>query len=109
MKKTVILKKPHATPEEDISYLLDKMDYMLRKVEHYDRALNEFNIIKTTIEESAANSRSSKNMVQKAGDVLDIHETDINFLSKQCADLSDRMQSQFDFLNDRINTAVVKS
>lgn len=109
MRKTVILKKPQATPEEDVAYLLDKMDYMLRKVESYDRALNEFNVIKETIEEGAENSRNSKNMVKNAFDYINNHADDISSLSFSCADLSEKIEEKFNFFNDRMNVLFIKS
>lgn len=100
----MVLKKEPATVEEDMAYLLDKIDYMLRKIETYDRALNEFNEIKKTIEECADNSRKSKVLVQDIKEIFNLHQSDIYTLTSSAFDLSNRIENQSESVNSRIDS-----
>jgi DNA repair exonuclease SbcCD ATPase subunit len=76
----------------------EKVDYLMRKVETYDRALNEFKEIKSTLNDSAENTRKSKNLVQRAFDSINVHQNDIDSLSKLCQQISQEIERGFKHL-----------
>lgn len=98
MRRTVYEKRPKATVEENIAYLLDKTDCLLRKVEIYDRALNEFSQIKLTIDEATENTRKSKDMVKEAKEASNIQANDITTLVKLIQTLTTNYDFQIDSL-----------
>jgi tetratricopeptide (TPR) repeat protein len=103
MRQVVFTKKTDATVEENLDYALNKIDYLLRKVEIYDKALNEFNEIKLTIDEAKENTRGCKVIVQTVKDSIEVHGQDIKCLSDFSNSLLERIEKGLGLLEDRIN------
>ena len=97
-----MLKRAHDNLEDEVAFLIEKINYLLRKVEIYDKALNEFNQIKLTIDEAAEHTRHSKDLVREAKDLSNTNSTDISTLVKLISTLTDRFDSKFVYLKDKL-------
>jgi hypothetical protein len=97
------------TVDEHVQYLLDKVSYLLKKVENYDRALNEFAQIKLTIDEAAENTRSSKNIVRETKDSVNTNSIDICTLSKAVHNLSHLFHNDREHLRNMIGDLDIRS
>jgi len=102
MGKTVMLKRAHASLDDEVAFLIEKINYLLRKVESYDRALNEFTQIKLIIDEAEKNTRLSKDIVRESKDACVKNATDIGTLVQLISTLTERFDSRFDYLKDKL-------
>jgi len=109
MGKTVMLKRSHESLDDEVAFLIDKINYLLRKVETYDRALNEFNQIKLIIEEAKENTRLSKDIVRETKDSIGIASTDIDTLSKSIKNLANRFDNHCDHTRRVIGDLDIRS
>lgn len=103
MRQAIFTKKPDATLEENMEYVLNKVDYLLRKVEIYDKAINEFNELKLTIEEAKENTRHNKDVIRSVKDSIDTNSRDTQCLSEFSKSLMDRLDTKLEFLTKRID------
>jgi hypothetical protein len=88
--------------DDNIEYLLNKMNYMQRKVEIYDRAINEFNELKISLDEIKENSRRSKDLHRNSKEASDINSNDISTLVKLIGTLSERSEDQHGSLKEKL-------
>src|ERR1700722_12462586 len=102
MGKTIMLKRAHESLEDEVAFLIEKINHILRKVENYDRALNEFAQIKLTIEEAKENSRLSKDLFREAKDTSTSNAGDITTLVNLIGTVTERFDSKFDYLKDKM-------
>lgn len=98
-----MLKRAHESLEDEVAFLIEKINYLLRKVETYDKALNEFNQIKLTIDEAEENTRGCKDIVRAIKDSIDTSNVDLKCLSDFSSSLMNRLESGLDFINKRID------
>jgi hypothetical protein len=108
MRKTVVLKKDEPTIEESIAYLTDKCEYFLVKVQNYDRALNEFNLLKLKLDEILETHKKSLQFISQSNDAINSHSFDLQTLTNRIREGDDLLHETEFSLNQRIDSLKYK-